>query len=267
MKNKEYIDALNQLNPDENAKKRMLNHILSESNISKTEGKVIKMNKAKRNRFILTGAVAAAALFFTIGLPNLGTKDAGDVLYTKGDVVVRQVDEVPEIPSDPSAITAIFNEQEVFNMFKTVAFMGTVKDVKNLSLDFDGVVHYRAMAVIMVDKVYKGDLTTGETVNVMLPGPVDTGSVMGADFNITRAMKTGERGIFMPMVYQSDDVWEENGKELKMTEFARYAIIDTVRFAFMDTEEGLLFERNTFPAIKDASTLEEVEAYILEKVK
>ncbi len=267
MKNKRYIDAMNQVKPDDEAKKRMLQNILGESGESKEKGKVVKMKKSKRNSFILTGAVAAAALFITLGLPDLGKKDAGDVLYTKGDVVVTEVTEVPEIPADPSAITAIFNEEEVFNMFDTVAFMGTVKDIVNLKMDFDGIVHYRAMAVITVDKVYDGELTVGETVNAMLPGPVDTGSVMGADFNITRAMKPGERGIFMPIVYSSDEVWEENGKELKMTEFAKYAIIDTVRFAFMETEEGLLFERNTFPAIKDARTLEEVETYIMEKVK
>ena len=267
MKNKRYTDAMNQVNPDEEAKKRMLQNILGESGKNRQKGNVIKMNKTKRNSFILTGAVAAAALFITLGLPNMGKNDGGDVLYTKGDVVVTEVTEVPEIPSNPSAITAIFNEQEVFNMFDTVAFMGTVKEVVNLKLDFDGVAHYRAMAVITVDKVYDGDLTVGETVNAMLPGPVDTGNIMGADFNITRAMKPGERGIFMPIVYSSDEVWEENGKELKMTEFAKYAIIDTIRFAFMDTDEGLLFERNTFPAIKDAKTLEEVETYIMDKVK
>lgn len=266
MKNKKYIDAMNEMNPDHEAKERMLQNILGESDKNRVKGNVIKMNKTKRNSFILTGAVAAAALFFTIGLPNMGKNDAGDVLYTKGDVVITEVTDVPEIPSNPSAITAIFNEEEVFNMFDTVAFMGTVKEVVNLKMDFDGVMHYRSMAVIAVDKVYDGDLTVGETVNAMLPGPVDTGSVMGPDFNITRAMKPGERGIFMPIVYSSEEVWEENGKSLKMTEFAKYAIIDTVRFAFMDTEEGLLFERNTFPAIKDAETLEEVETYIKEKV-
>lgn len=266
MKNKRFIDAMNQINPDEEVKKRMLENILDGSEKNKQEGNVIKMNKTKRNRFMLTGAVAAAALLIAIGLPNTGKKDGGDVLYTKGDVIVTEVTEVPEIPSNSSAITAIFNEEEVFNKFDTVAFMGTVKEVKNLKMDFDGVVHYRAMAVITVDKVYSGDLSVGETVNAMLPGPVDRGSVMGADFNITRAMKPGERGIFMPIVYSSDEVWEENGKQLKMTEFAEYVIIDTVRFAFMDTEEGLLFERNTFPAIKDAKTLEEVEPYIMDKV-
>lgn len=89
---------------------------------------------------------------------------------------------------------------------------------------------------------------------------------MGADFNITRAMKPGERGIFMPLKYKNEDVWEENGKVLKMNDVAEYAILDTQRFAFMETAEGLLFARDTFPNIKNATSLEEVETYIQEKI-
>lgn len=265
MKNKKYDEAMNRISPDEVAKKRMLGHILNSKN-EMTKGSVKEMNNKKRNTFMVTG-VAAAALVLTIGLSSLNQKGNGDVLYAKDGVTITALDGVPEMPSNAGMSTMIFNEEEVFSMFDTVAFMGTVKDVKNISMDFDGIKHYRALATIKVEKVYDGNLTVGETISAMLPGPVDTGNVMGADFNITRAMKPGERGIFMPLVYSSDEVWEENGKVLYMKDFARYAIIDTVRFAFMETEEGLLFERGTFPSIKDAKTLEEVEAYIIEKVK
>jgi len=265
LKNNKYEEAMNRISPDEVAKKRMLGHILAGKNET-TKGSAKEMNNKKRNIFMVTG-VAAAALVLTIGLSSLNQKGNGDVLYTRDGVTITAVDEVPEMQSNAGMSTMIFNEEEVFSMFDTVAFMGIVKDVKNISMDFDGIKHYRALATIEVEKVYDGDLTVGETISTMLPGPVDTGNVMGADFNITRAMKPGERGIFMPLVYSSDEVWEENGKVLYMKDFARYAIIDTVRFAFMETEEGLLFERGTFPSIKDAKTLEEVEAYIIEKVK
>lgn len=267
MKNRKYDEAMNQISPDEVAKKRMLNHILSSNNeTTKGKGSGKEMNNKRKNIFMVTG-VAAAALVLTIGLSSLNEKGDGNVLYAKEGVTITAVDEVPEMPSNTGAITMIFNEEEVFNMFDTVAFMGTVKEVKNISMDFDGIKHYRALVTIEVEKVYDGNLSAGETISAMLPGPVDTGNVMGADFNITRAMKPGERGIFMPLIYSSDEVWEENGKVLQMKDFAGYAIIDTVRFAFLETEEGLLFERGTFPGIKDAQTLEEVEEYIMEKVQ
>lgn len=265
MKNRKYDEAMNQISPDEVTKKRMLGHILT-SNNEIAKGSVKELKNKKRNIFMVTG-VAAAAVVLTIGLSSLNQKGNGNVLYAKDGVTITAVGEVPEMPSGAGAITMIFSEEEVFSMFDTVAFMGTVKDVKNISIDFDGVKHYRSLATIEVEKVYDGDLSVGETISTMLPGPVDSGNVMGADFNITRAMKPGERGIFMPLVYSSDEVWEENGKVLPMNEFASYLIIDTVRFAFMETEEGILFERGTFPSIKDAKTLEEVEEYIIEKVK
>lgn len=256
---------MSQITPDEETRKRMLENILSH-NREKEKGKVKEMSKRNRTIFMATG-VAAAALILTIGLSQLNGKGDGDVLYAKDGVTITAVEEVPAPDSGSQSATMIFNEEEVFSMFDTVAFMGTVKETKNISMDFAGIKHYRALVTIEVEKVYDGDLTPGETISAMLPGPVDTGNVMGADFNITRAMKPGERGIFMPIIYSTEEVWEENGKALKMTDFAEYAIIDTVRFAFMDTEEGLLFERGTFPAIRDAKTLEEVEAYIMEKVK
>ena len=265
MKNKKYDEAMERISPDEVAKKRMLGHILSSSN-EMTKGSGKEMKNKKRNIYMVTG-VAAAALVLTIGLSSLNQNGNGDVLFTKDGVTITSVDEVPEMPSNAGMSTMIFNEEEVFSMFDTVAFMGTVKDIKNISMDFDGIKHYRALATIEVEKVYDGNLTVGETISTMLPGPVETGKVMGADFNITRAMRPGERGIFMPLVYSSDEVWEENGKVLYMKDFAGYAIIDTVRFAFMETEEGIQFERGTFPNIRDAQTLEEVEEYIIEKVK
>lgn len=219
----------------------------------------------KINPLWITGAVAALLVFVFSASYFFGDSKEG-ILYSQNGVVVKEVAEVEGENLDPSAITMLFTEDDVFSMFDTVAFLGTVEKVNNISMDFDGIVHYRAMAVIKVDKVYKGNLNPGENIQVMLPGPVDTGQVMGADFNITRAMKPGERGIFMPMIYNADEVWEENGKVLSMKELADYAIIDTERFAFMDTEEGLLFARDTFPKISNASTLEEVEQYILEKL-
>lgn len=256
---------MNQITPDEEARKRMLENIIHHpSGIEEGKGK--EMKKRNRNSWMVTGA-AAAALVVTIGLSSLNGKEDKDVLYAKDGVTITTVEKVPESPGDAQAITMIFNEEEVFSLFDTVAFLGTVKEMKNISMDFGGITHYRALVTIEVERIYDGDLSVGETLSVLLPGPVDTGNVMGADFSTTRAMKPGERGIFMPMVYSSEEVWEENGKELKMKNFAGYAIIDTVRFAFMETEEGLLFERGTFPAISNATSLEEVEAYIMEKVK
>jgi len=255
--------ALENIKPTELEKNRMYQNILHQERLAHEKKGGIKMKN--RRSIWMTGA-AAALLMLVFSASFFMGKDKGDVLYSSNGVEVKEVSEVKLENTGAGAITMLFTEKDVFTLFDTDAFMGTVEDVKNISMNFDGIVHYRAMAILKVEKVYDGELTPGETVRVMLPGPVDTGQVMGADFNITRAMKPGERGIFLPLKYQNEEVWEENGKVLKMKDVAEYAILDTERFAFMETAEGLLFARDTFPKIMKATSLEEIETYIQEKI-
>lgn len=254
-------DALEAVKPSEMDKKRMYHKIIQERS-SEINREGFKMSN--RKNIWISGAVAA--LFMLVFSANYFLKGSNDeVLYSNDGVVVKEAAEIK--PDNSGAITMLYTEEDVFGRFDTDAFLGTVLEVKNISLDFDGIVHYRAVAVLHVEKVYDGDLKQGETIQVMLPGPVDTGKVMGADFNITRAMKAGEKGIFLPLKISSDDVWEENGKVLPMKEIAPYTILDTQRFAFIESEEGLLFERDTFPKIEHATSMDEIEEFILEKVK
>lgn len=256
--------ALEKVKPSEIEKERMYHQIVHQEKHANKRQEGFKL-KNRKNVWI-TGATAA--LLMLVFSASYFMKDGKEgLLYSSHGVEVREVTEVEPDPSSAGAITMLFTEKDVFTLFDTDAFLGSVVEVKNISMDFDGVVHYRALAVLNVEKVYDGDLTPGETIQVLLPGPVDTGQVMGADFNITRAMKPGERGIFMPLKFSTEEVWEENGKQLKMSDIASYTILDTERFAFMETEEGLLFARDTFPKIQNATTLDEVESYIQENIK
>jgi len=261
MKNKKIIESLEKIKPDGISRRRMLNTIQS---MNDSKEKVVKMKKNTLQMLVPVALVAA--LLMTNGIPKLMNNNSS-LLYSKGNVMVNYIDDAPEMAVDPMAITAIFSEDEVFNMFKTDKFMGTVKSVKNVKIDFNGSLSYRAIATILVEKSYDGNAKVGEEVDLLLPGPVDAGQIIGADFNIQPAMKVGERGIFMPIIHDETSQWEENGTVLDLREIAEYGIIDTQRFVFLETKEGLVFVRETFPQIKDAKTLDEVEAYILEKIK
>lgn len=260
MKNKKIIESLEKIKPDEISRRRMLRTIQS---MNKNE-KVVKMKKNTLQTLIPVALVAA--LLMSNGIPKL-TNPGNSLLYSKGNVMVSYIVDAPEMAVDPTAITAIFSEDEVFHMFKTDKFMGTIKTVKNVKIDFNGVPSYRAIATILVEKSYEGNAKVGEEVDLLLPGPIDAGQIIGADFNIQPAMNAGERGIFMLIRHDETSMWEENGTVLDLREIAEYGILDTQRFAFLETKDGLVFVRETFPQIKDAKTLEEVEAYILEKIK
>lgn len=261
MKNKKIIESLEKIEPDEITRRRMLHRIQSTNN---SDEKVVKMKKNTIQ--MLIPAALIAALLMTNGIPKLTGNDSS-LLYSKGNVMVRYIDDAKAVPVDPLAITMIFSEDEVFHMFKTDKFMGTVKSVRNVKIDFNGIASYRAIAKILVEKSYEGAAKVGDEVDILLPGIVDAGQIIGADFNIQPAMKAGERGIFMPIRHDETSQWEENGTVLDLREIAEYGIIDTQRFMFLETTEGLVFVRETFPQIKDAKTLDEVEKYILDKIK
>jgi len=261
MKSKRIVESLEKIKPEEISRRSMLHRI---QNMNNSKEKVDKMKKSTWK--MLVPVTLVVALLMTFGIPKL-MNNKSSLLYSKGDVSVSYIDDAPEVAVDPTAITAIFSEDEVFNMFKTDKFMGTVKAVKNVEIDFKGSLSYRAVATVVVDKYYDGAAKVGDEVEILLPGPVDEGKIIGADFNIQPAMKAGERGIFMPIRHDETSLWEENGTVLDLREIAEYGIIDTQRFVFLETKDGLVFVRETFPEIKDAKTLEEVETYILEKIK
>jgi len=64
------------------------------------------------------------------------------------------------------------------------------------------------------------------------------------------------------MAYGIDSVYQSNGATLYLGELAPYGFGDGIRFAFLETEEGLVFSRDAYVGAKDASTLEEIEVYV-----
>mgnify|MGYP001856921961 FL=1 len=76
-------------------------------------------------------------------------------------------------------------------------------------------------------------------------------------------MKAGVTGIFMPVIYDDENsIWEQNGARLDKRDIADYGFADGERFAFLETEDGLVFFRDAYGSIDDATTLDEVEDHI-----
>ena len=67
----------------------------------------------------------------------------------------------------------------------------------------------------------------------------------------------------MPMIYDDENsIWEQNGAKLDIRDIADYGFADGERFAFLETEDGLVFSRDAYSSIANATTLDEVEDYI-----
>ena len=125
--------------------------------------------------------------------------------------------------------------------------------------------NYRAIAEIEVETVYRGSCNAGDIVSVLLPSPVMNG-FWAEDTDTVSSMQAGMTGIFMPIVYDDTSVREQNGARLALKDIADYGFADGVRYAFLETQNGLVFSRSSYESISDATTLDEIENYILNMI-
>lgn len=153
-------------------------------------------------------------------------------------------------------------EEELFTEFDTAIFKGIITDISNIVLDFNGRKNHRAIAEIQIEQVYRGECKVGEIVNVLLPCPVAT-QFWVSDTEIVSKMTVGMTGIFMPMIYDENSMRQENGATLMLQDIADYGFADGSRYAFLDTESGLVFSRTAYESISEAKTLAEIEKYVI----
>ena len=201
-------------------------------------------------------------------------------LLTGISVVNRQLNRIP-LSDKSSNVTAYYTsnpfmffgaassgcltsltEEELFTEFDTAILKGTIAQIRNIVVNFNGEREYRAIAEIKVEKVYRGTCKEGETVSVLLPCAI-TPIVRVTGSDIITDMKAGMTGIFMPIEYDDKSSrWMENGAELDKRELADYGFADGERYVFLETNAGLVFDRDVYKSISNATTLEEVEEYI-----
>ena len=176
------------------------------------------------------------------------------------NVIARYIDEAPTTSTNMDL--QLLTEEEVFSTSSMAIFKGIVLEIKNVELDFSGVKEYRAIAQIEVKEVFQGSCKEGETVSVLLPCPISE-DIWVEDTDVISAMKSGMTGIFMPVLYNDENsIWKQNNACLVKKDIAEYGLLDGLQYAFLETESGLVFSKETYESIADVTTLNEVEEYI-----
>lgn len=261
MKNKKLIDSWRKIEPDQAAQERMLANILAQASSVKSQERNTSKIKKPFHRKRLLPAAACLVLIAAISIPLFnGSGGDFDLVLSKGNVKVEYMDQVPAVGAAPSLAWRM-TEDELFHQNDTAIFMGTIGEIRNVQISFNSSKEYRAIAQIKVDKTYRGDCKVGDTVSVLLPGPIDT-NVWVEDTGVTSAMRAGMTGIFMPIRYDETSYQEENGAKLYLSDIAEYGFLDGERYAFLDTGKGLLFAHDAYQSISSAASLEEIEQYI-----
>lgn len=208
---------------------------------------------------------ACAAVILAAGIQILSQNHTHEFSLTRSEKVAVHSIDIQSLSSQgqsSSGMLAYYSEEELFSNFPTAIFQGTVQNLYNIEIDFNGNKSYRALAEIQVQEVYRGNCQAGDLATVLLPAPV--AADMGTeDMDTLCQMETGTEGIFMPSIYDNASVIENNNATLYLKEIADYGFNDGIRWAFLKTDTGLVFDRNSYPGAKDASTLEDIRTYIL----
>lgn len=222
--------------------------------------------KSKKQRILRLSMIAAClVLAATLSISAIVNRQHTLSLSdASSGVTAKYTQKAPRIDAAASLIP--LTENELFTHFDTAVLKGTVTKIDNIVLDFNGEKTYRAIAQIQVEKVWRGACQEGEPVSVLVPCPIESG-VWVEDTETVSALRVGMTGIFMPVIYDADDFHEENGARLALRDIAPYGFADGSRYAFLETENGLIFARWAYESISDVQTLAEIEIYVSEMVE
>ena len=125
----------------------------------------------------------------------------------------------------------------------------------------------RCIATIVIDEVYQGDLEPGEQITMLIPCPIDEYNIWVEDTSVISQLESGMEGIFMPWIYDKDSYIEMNGAVLMLRDLAVCGLADGMRWAFLNTDHGLVYERWAYPGTGNATNLDDIEAYVIEMLK
>jgi len=248
-----YINAYRQITPS----RQLVSTVLASEQTSR---KHLKRSYLVLRKPVLISLIIALCFLFLI---NPGGDF--DLVRSKG-VKANYIADPPYIEGAGCLIE--LTEEELFAPYfegmEVVAFEGEVVKVESIVISF-GIgrtwKNYRAIAHIEVSDVLRGDIDAGTTVAVLLPtlvGPKDYSSAS----SVSSKMTVGTTGIFMPAKYNENSTWWMNNRTLYLQEIAEYGLLDGIRWAFLETERGLVFSREIYTGISDATTMDEVRQYV-----
>lgn len=279
MKKNVYTEQINQIKATEAAKQAIKEKMLQKMDQQETSDYVgrgeeagSKENLRGRLRFFIpNNGRVAIALFAVVLLALFG----GTVLLqnqnriplenSHGSVKVRYVKKAPQVRAQYDLV--YFTEEELITREGLEIVQGTITELRNIEVTIEGHKNYYALASVEVEKVLKGQCKVGDTIVIKLPCPIGS-DVWIEDTEVASAMRVGMKGIFMPIAYDEENsYYQEGNTTLYWKDFVDFGLLDGERYAFLETEEGLLYADFAYPSLEGATTILEVEELILKTLE
>jgi len=261
MNKNRYETAIDNVRFSEDLSAKTLEYVSSHITQSK-EDKVVKNVKSRRLYPVFITVACALVLMLSTQLFEGGSDF--ELPNSSGNISVKYTNKAPSIMYEADLID--LTEEELFHKYNTDIFMGQIEDINNIKINMNGSTDYRAIANIRIDKIYRGNGTVGDTISVLLPCPINT-NIWVEDTEVVSSMRIGMTGIFMPLKYDETSYREENGAKINLMDIAEYGFLDGVRFAFLNSDNGLIFDEHSYEPIASVTTLEEIETYIMKMIE
>lgn len=187
--------------------------------------------------------------------------DKGDFELKWSDKGIKVI-KLEHLPNIYGSILYIYHTEKELLDGKDI-FSGIISNVTNIRIDFGNRRYdFKAIAEVKIQDVICGDLKIGDTVSVLLPYLVGT-RYKAEDTTISSQMREGVSGIFLNYKYDEKSVYRVNGKTLCPLDLAQYGLCNGERGAFIETTNGLQYDKLAYPSLIDAKNLNEVKDLIL----
>ena len=228
-----------------------------------------KQSIQAKKRILLIAAVpivTMVAIVLFVFMP-LFKNDREFTLEQSHGITVKEINDPPNIST--LADTEWLSEEELFSKnhhgFTMVAFEGTIDQIQNIVINFGEMKDYYAIASISVTDVLSGETIEGEFVDVLLPNPINT-DVSASETTYSSQIRVGQKGIFMPIEYNEHATYEIENSKLVLQELAPYGFMDGERWIFLQTNDGLIYNKEAYPSITPAQNLSQIKEIIKAKL-
>lgn len=165
-----------------------------------------------------------------------------------------------------ASCTAWLPPEEIFAR-DTAIFRGIVRELRYYEVEEvrpgGGRTQYTAAAVEVTDPI-RGDLEAGEIRTLLYIGGPDTATSLSGPLV---GLEVGSEAVFMPERTNGETGVRNGASYFCYADLADFYLSEGLRFVFLDTGEGLDFERNVYEDIGSAETLDEVTDYIRRMVR
>jgi len=224
---------------------------------------------AQKVKTWVKGCALAACLCLVIGAATVILHFAGnrDGLQMKTTAKIMYGCEDGAVPSFMSGSLQFLTEAEMFHREKMYVFRGTVKELTNVTIDYNGYKEVRCIATVAIEKVYKGTISAGEEIKMLIPCAIGNKGMQVEDSGIISQLECGMEGIFMPWSYDKNAYIEMNGAVLMLQDLAPCGLADGMRWTFLATGYGVRYLRSAYPGAHNAKSLDDIEAYVIEMLK